>query len=356
MSAEDGWYWCSGVLTDEEAVKLIEDGYNVSCQYRITDYAENTEGKFHNANPYDKEILNGVFEHLAIVENPRYEGAFIAVNAYIAANKEFNEEEHPRDDEGKFAECNSDYKLELKSFIEKAKANPNERTKLNVGKVSDKLRKDAQAKGLDLTDYTHDLDVSGTRHAYKNHGNEKKEEARGQIGITDDDFEKIPEIIDNYNDVDFGEKDSKDTPLIKYKKQYKDGTTYYVEEVRTKHKNLTIKTMYKTKKASNSGIFTDFNPQRSEYTSTIIIAHNLDDFNPNVTINKASNKFEKVFDYIRNTKGESMDNETKGLLAKLTEALLARNEADEKKDDEKDPKASNQDVDKRKLNSYQGFS
>lgn len=33
-----------------------------------------------------KEILDGVFEHLAIVENPRYEDAFIAVNAYIAKN------------------------------------------------------------------------------------------------------------------------------------------------------------------------------------------------------------------------------------------------------------------------------
>lgn len=35
------------------------------------------------------------------------------------------------------------------------------------------------------------------------------------------------------------------------------------------------------------------------------------DFNPNVTINKASNKFQKVYDYIRNTEGEPMDNETK---------------------------------------------
>ncbi len=88
FSSEDGWYWCSGILTNPKAIELIENGYNVSCQYRITDYSDNTEGKLHNANPYDKEILNGVFEHLAIVENPRYEDAFIAVNAYIACNKE----------------------------------------------------------------------------------------------------------------------------------------------------------------------------------------------------------------------------------------------------------------------------
>lgn len=86
FSPEDGWFWCSGIITDEKAIALIENGYNISCQYAITEYADNTEGKLHNGNPYDKEILNGVFEHLAIVKNPRYEGAFIAANAYIAVN------------------------------------------------------------------------------------------------------------------------------------------------------------------------------------------------------------------------------------------------------------------------------
>ncbi len=86
FSTEDGWFWCSGIITDAEAIELIENGYSVSCQYPITEYKENLEGKLHNGNPYDKEILNGVFEHLAIVKNPRYEGAFIAANAYIASN------------------------------------------------------------------------------------------------------------------------------------------------------------------------------------------------------------------------------------------------------------------------------
>lgn len=90
FSAEDGWFWCSGVLTSQEAIDLIQNGYSVSCQYRITNYKENRAGRLHNGNPYDKEILDGVFEHLAIVKNPRYEEAMIAVNAIIAENeKEF---------------------------------------------------------------------------------------------------------------------------------------------------------------------------------------------------------------------------------------------------------------------------
>lgn len=82
----DGWFWCKGVIFDDKAIDLIKNGYNVSCQYEITEYSDNIENKLHNGIPYDKEILNGKFEHLAIVDNPRYEGALIAVNALMASN------------------------------------------------------------------------------------------------------------------------------------------------------------------------------------------------------------------------------------------------------------------------------
>lgn len=77
----DGWYWCDGIIDKEEALDKINQGYNVSCQYEITEYANNTTGALHNGNAYDKVILNGKPEHLAIVDKPRYENAFIAANA-----------------------------------------------------------------------------------------------------------------------------------------------------------------------------------------------------------------------------------------------------------------------------------
>lgn len=77
----DGWYWCEGVIFDQEAIDLVNNGYNVSCQYEITQYATNEKKELHNGNEYDKEILDGAPEHLAIVKNPRYESAMIAVNA-----------------------------------------------------------------------------------------------------------------------------------------------------------------------------------------------------------------------------------------------------------------------------------
>ena len=100
----DGWYWVEGIIFDEKAISLINDGYNVSCQYEISEYANNVGNKLHNGNPFDKVILNGKPEHLAIVKNPRYENAMIAVNALeIAQNKEWDESKCNRDEEGKFA-------------------------------------------------------------------------------------------------------------------------------------------------------------------------------------------------------------------------------------------------------------
>lgn len=85
----DGWYWVEGIIFDEKAISLINDGYNVSCQYEISEYANNVGKKLHNGNPFDKVILNGKPEHLAIVKNPRYENAMIAVNALeVAMNKD----------------------------------------------------------------------------------------------------------------------------------------------------------------------------------------------------------------------------------------------------------------------------
>lgn len=98
---KDGYYWCNGIIRDKEAIKLINEGYSVSCQYLITEYSDNTKGALHNGNPYDKVIENGKPEHLAIVNNPRYEGAIIAVNAIMAENADRWITIHPNGEENK---------------------------------------------------------------------------------------------------------------------------------------------------------------------------------------------------------------------------------------------------------------
>ncbi len=98
---KDGWYWCDGVIWDETAQNLITDkGWSVSCSYdvKLADDAGGTE----NNIPYDIEFLDGVFTHLAIVDNPRYERANIVFNSKTVINNQFKEEDHPRDETGKF--------------------------------------------------------------------------------------------------------------------------------------------------------------------------------------------------------------------------------------------------------------
>lgn len=98
---KDGYYWCNGIITDKHAIELIDKGYSVSCQYTITDYSDNTTGALHNGNSYDKLIEDGKPEHLAIVNNPRYEGAIIAVNA-ILEEKELQAENSQESFEDQF--------------------------------------------------------------------------------------------------------------------------------------------------------------------------------------------------------------------------------------------------------------
>lgn len=110
----DGYYWCEGIIWDEKALDLIlNKGWSVSCQYDITEIDE--QGGIHNGIEFDKTILNGSFEHLALVDAPRYEAALIAVNSSgkkrffynKAINSNFKEEEHPRDNDGKFTDSSN---------------------------------------------------------------------------------------------------------------------------------------------------------------------------------------------------------------------------------------------------------
>jgi hypothetical protein len=81
FNPEDGWYWCDGIITDDEAINLINNGWSVSCAYDFTK-ADNSGGTENNI-PYDIEFLDGEFNHLALVDNPRYEGANIVFNSKV---------------------------------------------------------------------------------------------------------------------------------------------------------------------------------------------------------------------------------------------------------------------------------
>lgn len=69
----DGAWWVD-ILADDEAQGYIEKGWAVSNAYLPTELGSG--GVYHDIE-YLKEVKNGEYEHLAIVDNPRYEEAVI---------------------------------------------------------------------------------------------------------------------------------------------------------------------------------------------------------------------------------------------------------------------------------------
>lgn len=70
----DGWLWSKCLIVDDEGLAAIADGCSVSNAYIPLEYGE---GGLNNNIPYDREIVDAKFTHLALVDNPRYEQACI---------------------------------------------------------------------------------------------------------------------------------------------------------------------------------------------------------------------------------------------------------------------------------------
>ena len=70
----DGWGWFKFLAIDDKAHKAIDEGWAVSNAYAPTEFGP---GGTKNNCKYDREVINGEFTHLAIVPDPRYEGAKI---------------------------------------------------------------------------------------------------------------------------------------------------------------------------------------------------------------------------------------------------------------------------------------
>ena len=86
----DGWYYCSGILFDRQAIDLVKNqGWSVSCTYDFE--SDFKKGTYHGLD-YDMEFTGGEFLHLALVPNPRYEKANIVMNSkgevMLAENEE----------------------------------------------------------------------------------------------------------------------------------------------------------------------------------------------------------------------------------------------------------------------------
>lgn len=72
---ESGWETFKFDKMNADTAKACEKGFQSSCAYVPTE-TDGKPGLWHNV-PYDEKILNGRYTHVAVVPNPRYNGATI---------------------------------------------------------------------------------------------------------------------------------------------------------------------------------------------------------------------------------------------------------------------------------------
>ena len=144
--------------------------------------------------------------------------------------------------------------------------------------ASNRLIADLKDKGVDISpEYNHTIDNNAINHALNRHSSDKEKE-QGQIPLTEKDIENVNDVIDNYDEIKT-EKNSRGQDIIIYKKRYTDGTTLYVEEVRTGRKELAMASMRKQR----SRKLTDADDLKSTPSSDL----------PSASADKGSEKAEK---------------------------------------------------------------
>jgi hypothetical protein len=72
FNASDAWYHTDTLVWDPETISDIRGGTQLSCAYEVTEWGP---GGIHNNIPYEREVVNGRYTHIAMVDDPRYEGA-----------------------------------------------------------------------------------------------------------------------------------------------------------------------------------------------------------------------------------------------------------------------------------------
>ncbi len=138
-------------------------------------------------------------------------------------------------------------KKEIKELVEFAinsRNSTNKKVEINI--IDDLEATILKAKtGFNLLGFKRIIDKSSINHTMRLHGNIKTEASRGQIAITQKDFELIPKIVKSEN-VIYAGKSKLGIDCILYEAII-NNTYYYVEEIRKGKKELCLKTLYKRK-------------------------------------------------------------------------------------------------------------
>lgn len=158
---------------------------------------------------------------------------------------------------------------QFEDFITKS-LNNDINKKIYIGKISSKLGEFIYSKtGLNISGYNLVLRSSEIRKILKyDHGNEIKENLRGQRAIVKSDFLNFAKIITNPDKIYLGDKKFENKPVIIFVKTI-NGKTTAVTYVSAKHHDLTLQTMYSGKNKESLATTPSENKSLSQTSETL---------------------------------------------------------------------------------------
>ena len=223
---EDGAHWTKNIVVSDKGHEAIGKGWAVSNAYIPDEFGAG--GEWHNL-PYDREITNAHYTHLAIVENPRYEEAVIMTPEEFKTYKESKREQLKQLENSKNQK--GEKRMNWKLFDKKEKTNSDEISKtmvelsngstISIGEMINAVEEDIKAK--EKTDKCNDtleevvkvngedMKVADPIKAYEK--NAKKNE---------EDKEKDSEDDDKKEDKKASKKNEEDKPEDKEDKKNED--------------------------------------------------------------------------------------------------------------------------------------
>lgn len=124
------------------------------------------------------------------------------------------------------------------------KDNENTQYKYAIGEIKKEVAEEIkELMALNVKEYVHIIDNYAIKHIIGEHGDAEKEAKKGQIAVTLDYFFKIPDILTNPDKVIDGGTNKIGRRIIVYEKRI-NGSIIYIEEIRTKRKELALLSLY----------------------------------------------------------------------------------------------------------------
>jgi hypothetical protein len=219
----DGWGWFKFLAVDDAAHAAIKKGWSVSNAYMPSQWGA---GGMRNNVPYDRVLNDGYFTHLAIVPDPRYEGARILTPDEY---RDYNEKQKLKHAELQNSTTKEQPIMKFFNLKKEATTTIDENTMAELAdgstvKVSEMVNALTKAKEVEAT-----VEVNGKKMtidelatAYSKLGKENTKKAKKNEKDEDEDMENAEDLeMEEEGDDEIG--DDKKASAKKNKKNKKNG-------------------------------------------------------------------------------------------------------------------------------------